>query len=326
MKKRGVLENILQIGNVSFLRPNLVVVEGEKTNHTEKVFSYKWSKYTQFSQEELNSIERQAKQRFLKLYGFSSEEKFKNFLNAKSLIYDAGCGRGHKTAWIAELAPHALVIGIDIADSVVEASEKYSSYENLIFIRGDITKSIFKNETFDFIVCDQVLHHTKNPPATLRELVRVLKQNGEIATYVYAKKALPRELIDEYFRKNAKKFTHDELMKLSEQLTLLGKILTNLNVKIDVPDIPLLQIKGGEWDLQRFIYYNFIKCYWNESLGWQASVMTNYDWYAPSLAFRYSEEEFKCMLKNNGLKIIFFYKDEMASYSGRFKKEQKCAE
>jgi len=109
-------------------------------------------------------------------------------------------------------------------------------------------------------------------------------------------------------------------MELSEQLTLLGKILSELKIKINVPNIPLLGIKGGEWDLQRFIYYNFIKCYWNKELGWEASVMTNYDWYAPSLAYRYSEEEFKKMIKNSGLEVVYFFQDEMASYSGRFRK------
>lgn len=49
------------------------------------------------------------------------------------------------------------------------------------------------------------------------------------------------------------------------------------------------------------IYWNFIKCFWNEELGYDTSVATNFDWYSPSNAKRYSEEE--------------------ACYSGRFLKD-----
>ena len=35
----------------------------------------------------------------------------------------------------------------------------------------------------------------------------------------------------------------------------LGKILSDLNLKIYVPEIQLLDIPEGQYDLQRFIYY-----------------------------------------------------------------------
>ena len=47
----------------------------------------------------------------------------------------------------------------------------------------------------------------------------------------------------------------------SEQMTILGKKLSDLNIEIDVPDIPFLSIKGGKYDIQRFIYWNFIKMF-----------------------------------------------------------------
>ncbi|MCX7759287.1 MAG: hypothetical protein N2169_06755 [bacterium] len=109
-------------------------------------------------------------------------------------------------------------------------------------------------------------------------------------------------------------------MVLYEQLTLLEKILSEVNITVDLPDIPLLGIKGWKWDLQRWIYYNFVKCYWNEKMGWEYSVLTNYDWYFPALAYRYTEEEFKKMIDESGLNIDFFYQEELASFSSRLKK------
>ena len=78
------------------------------------------------------------------------------------------------------------------------------------------------------------------------------------------------------------------MWEMSEQLTLLGRRLSDLNIEIEVPDIPLLEIKGGKIDLQRFIYWNFLKCFWNEDLGLNTSISTNYDWYAPANAERYT--------------------------------------
>jgi len=136
---------------------------------------------------------------------------------------------------------------------------------------------------------------------------------------VYAKKALPRELLDEHFRKYSMKCNSEDLWEMSKSLALLGKTLSELRINIEVPEIKLLDIKGGNYDLQRFIYWNFIKCFWNQELGFNNSVSTNFDWYAPSNAKRYTETEFKEMISLNNLHIEYFHSKE-ACFSGRFKK------
>jgi hypothetical protein len=105
----------------------------------------------------------------------------------------------------------------------------------------------------------------------------------------------------------------------SSQITELGKRLSELNIKFISPDIPLLGIKGGEYDLQRFIYWNFIKCFWKEEWGFDLSKSTNFDWYAPSNARRYTEQEFVNLGKKNNMKLEFLHSEE-ACYSGVFKK------
>jgi hypothetical protein len=133
------------------------------------------------------------------------------------------------------------------------------------------------------------------------------------------KKSFPRELLDDYFKIKTKSLTNEQFWEMSKQLTELGKRLSELNVDIDVPDIQLLSIKGGKQNIQRFIYWNFLKCYWNEEQGRENSDMINFYWYSLSNAKRYSEKEFKDMVDENDLKIGFFHRKE-ACYSGRFKK------
>jgi ubiquinone/menaquinone biosynthesis C-methylase UbiE len=293
--------------------------EHENQSQTNEAFSLKW---TQYSREELSEQEklfRFQKEWYLKLYGFESERELAKFLSTKAVILDAGCGLGYKAEWFAQLSPESTIIGMDFSDAAYVAADKYKHVPNLFFVKGDIANTNFKNMSVDYVSCDQVIHHTQDVAATYKELTRILSDGGEFAVYVYAKKALPRELLDDHFREASKTISHDDMMTFSEQLTDLGKMLTDLNVSIDVPDIPLLGIKGGETDLQRFVYWNFLKCFWNEELGRVTSISTNYDWYSPSNAYRYSINEFLNFASINNLSKVYLHTEE-ACHSGRFRK------
>ena len=291
----------------------------ENQSQTNNIFSDKWSSLNDEGLEKQNRAFDFQKKWYLNLYGFANEKELQKFLANQSIIVDAGCGLGYKSKWFSDLSPSSIVIGIDFSDSVFFAQKKYQNKENLFFVKGDIANTKIKNESIDFVSCDQVIHHTENPLSTMKELSRILKFNSEIAVYVYAKKAIPRELLDEYFRKRTKSVSNDEMWEFSEQLTELGKRLTDLNIEFETPSIPLLGIKGGKIDIQRFIYWNFIKCFWNEKLGKSISINTNYDWYAPSNAERYSKEEFLRMINICNFTAEYFHSED-ACYSGRFAK------
>jgi len=283
---------------------------------TNEVFSEKWGKYA--STGDLETFYRFQRSWYLKLYGFADEAALRNRLASAKVILDAGCGLGYKAAWFAALAPHALVVGIDFSEAARQAADLFPERDNLIFLRGDIALTPFRNGAVDYVSCDQVIMHTEDPEATFTELARITDPaRGEFACYFYAKKALPRELLDDYFRVHCKEVTSKQLWEMSEQLTELGKRLSALNVSFDTPAIPLLGIKGGEIDIQRFIHWNFLKCFWNEELGHDTSLATNFDWYSPSNARRFSEEEVRAIVAANSMNIVTFHSEE-AAHSGRF--------
>lgn len=293
---------------------NIAIINDTSEHHnqsqTNDSFSEKWVKLDQESS--TNEIESFQKNWLLELYGFKSIEGLREFLKDKKVIIDAGCGLGYKSAWLAELAPHAVVFGIDFSEAAYVAARRYAHISNVFFFRGDIANLPFKEKTLDFILCDQVIHHTENPKKTFEHLSSLLTSNGKFACYVYAKKALPRELVDDYFRKATHHLSNEEMWALSDQLTELGKRLSELNVKFDCPDIPALGIKGGEYDIQRFIYWNFIKCFYHPKWTKQENDACNFDWYSPSNAERYSPEEFKKWAHDLKLKIDFFRSEEAA--------------
>lgn len=293
--------------------------ECEKAKQTSVVFGDKWKTFSEKEDSDQEPYDDFQQKWFLELYGFDSENDLRAFLSDKKIIMDAGAGLGKKAAWIAGLAPHALVIAMDYSDSILQGPRFASHLKNIVFFKGDIANTGFFPESIDCVICDQVIMHTSNPQRTLCEFSRIASQAGEILCYWYKKKALPRELLDDYFRKETLKKSSEEIWELAEQLTNLGRSLAELNVTLKVPAIPALDIKEGEYDLQRFIYWNFLKCFWNPEFGFEASKTINFDWYSPSNAKRFSLQELQDDLKAADLHTITFHEEE-ACYSGRFRK------
>ena len=283
---------------------------------TNEVFSDKWGKYDQSAEKEkLYEFQRNW---YLRLYGFETEQALARHLSSCKVVLDAGCGLGYKAAWFAQLAPETVVIGMDFSEAARRAADNYRSLENLFFLQGDIASTGLRDGSVDYASCDQVIMHTEDPAATFAELARITRNSrGQVGCYFYAKKALPRELLDDYFRIHCTRIDRDRLWAMSEQLAVLGRRLSELNVSFEAPDIPELGIKGGTYDIQRFIYWNFLKCFWNPQLGMETSVVTNFDWYSPSNARRFSEQEVRELVRANNLAEDFFHVEE-ACYSGRF--------
>jgi len=219
---------------------------------------------------------------------------------------DIGRGLGRDSSWFADLCKGE-VFGIDISESVDIAYKRFGDKSNLHLIQADLTKLPFKRNFFDFISCDQVIHHTPNPKASFMYLVELLKERGTICVYTYKKKAPIREFCDDYIRKQSTNMSVEECMKLSKAITMLGRSLSDMNAELEVPeDIPILGIKAGKYNLQRFFYWNILKCFWNDEMGLDYSIAVNFDWYHPKYAYRYTPKEIESWMDEAGLTIKNF--------------------
>ena len=150
-------------------------------------------------------------------------------------------------------------------------------------------------------------------------LSKLLAKKGIISIYVYRKKGPLREFADDHIRESTIKMTEKQCMGFSKNMAQLGKSLSEIKKKITIKeDIPLLQIKAGTYDVQRFLYWNFLKCWWSPDVPFDQSVATNYDWYYPKFAYRHSEKEVKKWFKDVKLKITHFNEIESGfSVSGK---------
>ena len=52
--------------------------------------------------------------------------------------------------------------------------------------------------------------------------------------------------------------------------------------------------------MQRLVYYNFVKCFWNEAFDYETNNMVNFDWYHADTASQHDREEVEEWLKALG--------------------------
>lgn len=275
-------------------------VKDLNSSQTLESFSYKWKR---FFQSALNKQE-QNKTMFLDHYGWSLSE-FKNFVKGRKNVLDAGCGIGYITNWVASES-EANVYGIDISFSIENAYVNFAHKKqpNLHFLQADLGELPFREGFFDFIICKEVIHHTPEPRKNFSKLVSMLAPGGVILIYVYKKKGPVREFCDDFLRSYTTKLSVDDCYKFAEAMTEFGKSLREAKVNVEITkDIPFLNIKAGSYDLQRLLYWNMFKCWWDDEGDKEYSNAVNFDWYHPEYAFRYTEDEIKNWFKEENVKI-----------------------
>lgn len=277
----------------------------ESKRETQDSFSKKWHKTHAYG---FDPVTKEFHTKwFVERYGLGDVDGLKKYLSGKKLILDAGAGTGRLSKTLSELTDN-LVFGIDISESIDDAQENLKGVDNVFLIQADLNRLPFPKGFFDLVVCDMVLHHTPDPHQSFKYLSGLVKKTGEFATYVYKVKGPIREFCDDFLRQRTTEMSFEECYKFSEAITKLGKSLAEMNVEITVPeDIPLLEVKKGKYDLQRFFYWHILKCFWNKEHGYDYSVITNLDWYHPKDAYRYRPQEIQEWIKEVGFDTAWFY-------------------
>jgi SAM-dependent methyltransferase len=279
------------------------------SNNTKKSFYDKWDKNPDSFFKETLDKNSDVQKWILSRNGFESFEQFSTYLKNKRSILDAGCGNGRVTSLLYELAPQdCKIVGVDLAAADI-AKKNFKDIKRVFFETRDLTDNLSDMGKFDFIYCQEVLHHTLNPSLAFKNLCMLLEPDGEIAIYVYKKKAAAREFMDDHIREKIKKLSYEDAMIYCSQIAELGKLLSELNIKITVPEVKLFEIEEGEYDVQRFLYHFFAKCFWNPKLSLNDNALINYDWYHPHIATRHTIDEVEQWFTSNGLKIIHKHVD-----------------
>ncbi len=236
--------------------------------------------------------------------GFSDESSARIWLSKRHRILDAGCGNGRVTALLRKLSnKNTKIFGIDLTASHI-AANNLEGVPNVYFEKKDLLEDLTSLGRFDLIYCQEVLHHTASPVDAFNNLVKILAPGGEIAIYVYKRKAPIREFTDDMVRDKISKLSYEEAKVLMDQITNFGKALSELNISVQIPNVDVLGIEEGSYDIQRLIYHFFSKCFWNSNLDFNQNSAINYDWYHPQLCTRHTLKEVQEWFLNANLDIV----------------------
>lgn len=119
-------------------------------------------------------------------------------------VLDAGCGEGFTMDKISKSGLVKKIEGIEYSKDSIILGKKL--FPNLKFTQGTVYELPYKNNSFDLVICTEVLEHLEDPTKALKEMLRVSKK--------YLIISVPNEpffMMSNFLRgKNLSRFGNDE--------------------------------------------------------------------------------------------------------------------
>jgi SAM-dependent methyltransferase len=158
-------------------------------------------------------------------------------LRERDKILDLGCGFGRHAFEAARRG--ASVIALDAGrievegvasmfSAMVEAGELSGGSTHAHVVQGDALHLPFPDDTFDRVICSEVLEHIPDDVDAMRELARVLRRGGTMAITVprFAPELINWALSDEYHNVPGGHIRIYRRRVLTDRLTSTGLIET----------------------------------------------------------------------------------------------------
>ena len=142
-------------------------------------------------------------------------------------VLDIGCGQG-RHSWQACKECDCLVCALDIEEADLKKADNMlclmdqqgESKGKWLVVRGEIQSLPFEDATFDKIICSEVMEHIPDDQQGIKEMRRVLKDDGILAISVptYLQETICWKLSRDYHHKPG---GHIRIYKASELVSKL---------------------------------------------------------------------------------------------------------
>lgn len=184
------------------------------------------------------------------------------------ILLDVGCGNGILTHELALLG--ATVFGIDYSSSVWNANTRFK-HPQLCYLQCDLHFLPSKNQFFDLLYSNGVLHHTPNTYNAFKSVISSLKPKGTCYIWLYARiRNLGFNIFlyaTDALRFVVNKLNNNTQKKIIEKLlswkikynTLRGKEIPSIiEAKIDLYDIltPTYKFYHTESEVKQWYFSN----------------------------------------------------------------------
>ena len=129
--------------------------------------------------------------------------KFKNFIGFKKNVLEVGCGTGQLSIYFS-IGSNNNIVGFDPTLDSLKLAKNFAiknEISNIDFVNADIFDDVLIDNYFDFIWCNGVLHHTKDPYKAFQIVSKSLKKEGYILVGLYNKIGRLRTILRKYMSK-----------------------------------------------------------------------------------------------------------------------------
>jgi len=130
-------------------------------------------------------------------------QKFKNFIGFKKKVLEVGCGTGQLSIYFS-LGTNNKIVGFDPTIQSLNLAKNFArknEISNIEFVNADIFDDVLLDNYFDFVWCNGVLHHTKDPYKAFQIVAKSLKSEGYILIGLYNKFGRFRTILRKYLSK-----------------------------------------------------------------------------------------------------------------------------
>lgn len=130
-------------------------------------------------------------------------KKFKQFVGFDKRILEVGCGTGQLSIYFA-IGTNNQIVALDPTLESLKLASNFANknnIKNIHFLNADIFDDVLKDNYFDFIWTNGVLHHTKNPKKAFEISIKSLKKDGYVLVGLYNKLGRIRTKIRKYLYK-----------------------------------------------------------------------------------------------------------------------------
>jgi ubiquinone/menaquinone biosynthesis C-methylase UbiE len=178
-------------------------------------------------------------------------------------IIDVGCGDGTTTLRVANYFNLNMnnVYGVDYDDALVNTSKQLFNVNKIDLETDDIP---FEDNTFDLVICNQVLEHLKHYRKVIDDLIRITSEKGYIIIGIPNLSHLINRIYLLFGRQplcihldssHVRSFTHKNFSKMLISLKMVKLLECNGSLMYPLPYFIANRIKGHFTGLSGYVCY-----------------------------------------------------------------------